>query len=140
LKGLRGGYFVAHVLPFSILFGIVLSTTGCTGAERGQLMVKPVPVKTIALPDSLSFGSPLVVRVTCLTENPCWRYHGIQESRTDSVVNITVFAAYDDRPCIQILSSFDTTLTLSPGRIGVYRLRFWTDSTRTLAASVVVVP
>jgi hypothetical protein len=120
--------------------GIMLSAAGCGGADHGQMIVRPVPVKTIAMPDSLPLGSPLVIRLTCLTENPCWHFHGFEESETDSVSTITVLAAYDGKPCIQILSSFDTTLTLSPGRIGVHRLRFWTGSARTLTGSVVVVP
>lgn len=124
--------------PVLALGTAALTLPACGKREVGTVQVAPVPVTAVALPDTVSLGQPVVFEATGTTPTPCWTFARFDVARSGRRYDITAFARYDGRPCVQILGSFTAGASVVPTERGVHVLRFWRTPTRSLELTVVV--
>ena len=99
----------------------------------------PVPVVSVAIPESVALGEHIYFTSTCQTPNPCWRFSHMDMVERDFDVWVVVHAK-EDPDCISIPVFGSTTVPkrmLLPAR-GTYRFRFWQTPFTTLDTTVVV--
>ncbi|HXG00489.1 MAG TPA: hypothetical protein VNL69_06875 [Bacteroidota bacterium] len=79
---------------------------------------------SVTLPDTIPHSTPVQFEATCRTPNPCWEFDRVEITRFDTTVDISIFARYDGRPCIQTVGSLKVPVSLPPQERGALRLRF----------------
>ncbi len=106
--------------------------------EDKELFGGSVPVLSVTLRDTVNIGEPIVFETTCGIPNPCWEFQRFEISQRGFQYYVKVFAEYDGRPCIQVLSSFKAGTSVLPTERGKYVFSFWQSEDQTLDTTTVV--
>ncbi len=118
---------------------LVCVCTMLSCAERPTaIQTSPVAVVSASLPDTVTLGEPIRFEAVCSTANPCWELERVAVNTIGFTYEITIYARYDGRPCIQTVGTLNVKSTLLPKQPGIYTLRFGSSAHKGLEKTVVV--
>lgn len=122
------------ILVLSLL--TVLAPFDCGG--EGSSAIRPMPVETISIPNTVPLGQTVSFKLICQTPTPCWKFHHFDITEKTQEYRVVVHAYHEGRVCAQVLSSFTVTGSATPQQRGTFVFKFWRSNAETLDRTVVI--
>ncbi len=117
---------------------ICLLVAGCL-TDSEQKLPDPRPVSAFAFESATISGQTVSMVVRCMVPDPCWAFTGIDHSRTDNTITISVFARrVTNDPCPQVVWSIEAPFNVTIKNAGIYTFCFWRSDSTTLDTTLTI--
>ncbi|MFA6469613.1 MAG: hypothetical protein WCW35_12000 [Bacteroidota bacterium] len=121
-----------------ILLLIVFAVVSCENFyndnddyEEAIAMVESVRIDTV-------INLTATISLTCITPTPCWHFSRVVDQRDSNQIYLTMYRkAKKYETCIQVISGFTHTMTLSVPTPGTYTLKIYRTPTSTMDTTIV---
>jgi hypothetical protein len=126
------------MMKLAALIFVSLLPLSCAIENESASRIEEMPITKVQLAETAAAGNEVTFVATVQTPNPCWVFHHFDIQQDQQEIKVKAYAEYQNRPCQQVVDSFEATGTVTLNEAGTYTFKFSQGEEWALEKEVVV--